>query len=260
VAETQSFCAEPWPEYSLLGRVQRGDGSWTAWSGNSLDEVAATGFKAWVNPKGSSPINGSNVSYETHQASPASRNASAQASVPSGISNAGGNMITSPDRPVQIVPGQHLLESISSPFPTESITHERVQTLLGANQLLNQADFFPSNDNAGGYIPYSNQVMPSGHIDVEMPMAFEEHDQTSTGLMAPMQLSQDHGNIVEASNNLFNLNTFFDMPVDSARAPTETGQLEPECLNAGSGEYFENFGNFDCDTATWNWGSGGYQR
>jgi hypothetical protein len=97
-------------------------------------------------------------------------------------------------------------------------------------------------------------------------MAFEEHDQICTGLMLPIQLSQDHDNIVGVSDNLFNSNKFFedmlmglDMPIDSAHAPAETDQLVPEYLNFGSGEYFESFGDFGFDTATWNSHNGGHQ-
>lgn len=226
------------------------------------------GFKARVRPEWPSAIDGSKGSYETCQSSPDPGNAPAQASVPSSTPNAGDDMIPLfPGRAIQTIAAQFPLESISSPCPTESITYEHVQTLWGPNQLLNQVEFFPNNDNMGGYIPYSNQITPSTHIDVKMPMAFEEHDQTSTGLMLPMQLSQGYENIAGVSDNMFNSNTSFedtlmdvDMPIDCAHAPTETGQLVPEYLNAGNGEYcFESFGEFGFDTATWNSDNGGLQ-
>ena len=224
------------------------------------------GFKAWVSPERPSAIDGSKGSYETCQDSPDPENASAP--VPSSTPNAGGDMIPlSPGRAIQTVATQFPLESISSPCPTESITYEHVQTLWGPNQLLNQVEFFPNNDNMGGYMPYSTQIMPSTRIDVKMPMAFEEHDQISTGLMLPMQLSQDHENTAGVSDNLFNSNTSFedtlmdlDMPIDGAPAPAETSQLVPEYLNAGSGEYyFESSGEFGFGAATWNSGNGGHQ-
>jgi len=172
----------------------------------------------------------------------------------------------SPGRAIQTVAAQFPLESISSPCPTESITCEHVQTLGGPNQLLNQVGFFPNSDNMGGYIPYGNQIMPSTHIDVKMPMVFEEHGQISTGLMLPMQWPQDHENIAGVSDNLFNSNTSFedtlmdlDMPIDGGNAPAETGQLVPGYLNSGSREYFESFGEFGFDTATWNSDNGGHQ-
>lgn len=226
------------------------------------------GFKAWVSPERLSAIGGSKGSYEASQGSLDPGNASAQASVPSSTPNAGGDMIPlSPGRAIQTVAAQFPLESISSPCPTESITYEHVQTLWGPNQLLNQVELFPNNDNMGGYMPYSNQIMPSTHIDVKMPMAFGEHDQISTGLMLPMQLPQDDENIAGVSDNLFDSNTSFedmlmdlDTPIDGAHAPAETGQLVPEYLNAGSGEYyFESFGEFGFDTATWNSDNGGHQ-
>jgi len=272
VAETQRFCIDGkfWPyttTTTTMGRVQRSDGSWTAWSGRDRNEVAAMGFKAWVSPQRPSAIDGSKGGYETCQGSPDPGNASAQASVPSSTPNAEGDMIPlSPGRAIQTAAAQFPLESISSPYPTESITYEPVQTLWGPNQLLNQVEFFPNNDNMSGYIPYSNQIMPSTRIDVKMPMAFEEHDQISTGLMLPMQLSQDQENIAGVSDNLFNSNasvedTLMDlnMPIDRAHAPAETGQLVPGYLNAGSGEHFESFGEFGFDTATWNSDNGGHQ-
>jgi hypothetical protein len=247
-----------------MGRVQRNDGSWTAWSGLDKNEAAAMGFKTWVSPERPSAIDGSKGSYETCQGSPDPGNASAQASVPSNTPNAGGDMVPlSPGWAIQTVAAQFPLESISSPCPTESITHEHVQTLLGPNQLLNQVEFFPTN---GGYIPYSNQIMSSTHINVNMPVALEEHDQMSTGLMLPMQLSQDHGDIAGVSDNLFNSNTSFedtlmdlDMSIDGAHAPAEIGQLASEYLSAGGSEYFESFGDFDFDAATWNSDNGGHQ-
>jgi hypothetical protein len=276
VAETQVFWMEsPYrprgsaaPDSTALGRVQRSDGSWTTWSGHWHDQVAAMGFKTWVRPEQRSAIGGSRGSYETYRGSPDPGNASAQASVPSSTPNAEGDMMPlSPGRAIQTVAAQFPLESISSPYPTESITYEHVQTLGGPNQLLNQVEFFPNNDNMGGYIPYSNQIMPSTHIDVMTPMAFEEHDQISTGLMLPMQLSQDHENVAGVSDNLFNSNTSFedtlmdlDMLIDGAHAPAETGQPVPEYLNAGDGEYyFESFGKLGFDTATWNSDNGGHQ-
>jgi hypothetical protein len=270
VAETQDFWMKPpnWPLHSAtLGRVQRSDGSWTTWSGYWHDQVAAMGFKARVSPERPSAIDGSKSSYETCQGSPDPRNASAQASVPSSTPNAEGDMIPlSPGQVIQTAAAQFPLESISSPYPTESITYEPVQTLWGPNQLLNQVEFFPNNDNIGGYIPYSNQIMPSTRTDIKMPVAFEEHDQISSGLMLPMQLSQDRENIAGVSDSLFNSNTSFEdtlmdlnMPIDDAHAPAETGQLVPGYLNAGSGEHFESFGKFGFDTATWNSDNGGHQ-
>jgi hypothetical protein len=226
------------------------------------------GFKAWVSPERPSAIDGSKGSYETCQGSPNPGNASAQASVPSSTPNAGGDMMPlSPGWAMPTVAAQFPLESISSPCPTESITYEHVQTLWGPNQLLNQVEFFPNNGNMGGYIPYSNQITPSTHIDVKMPMAFEEHDQTSTGLMLPTQLSQGYENTAGVSDNVFNSNTSFedtlmdvDMPTDCAHPPAETGQLVSEYLNAGNDEYcFESFGEFGFDTATGNSDNGGHQ-
>jgi hypothetical protein len=268
VAETQRFrIGNEAYSYTTMGRVQRNDGSWTAWSGPDKNKVAAMGFKAWASPERPSATDGSKGSYKTFQGSPDPGNASAQASVPSSTPNAGGDMLPlSPSRTIQTVTAQFLLESIPSPYPTELITHEHVQTFGGPNQLLNQVQFFPNNDNIGGYIPYGNQITPSTRIDVKMPMAFEEHDQISTGLMLPMQLSQDHENIAGVSDYLFNSNTSFedtlmdlDMPIDGALALAEIGQLVPESLNAGSGEYFESFGDFDFDAATWNSGNGRHQ-
>jgi hypothetical protein len=225
------------------------------------------GFKAWISPGWPSAIDGSKGSYETCQGSPDSGNASAQASVPSSMPNAGGDLIPpSPGRAIQTAAAQFPLESISSPCPTESITYERVQTLWGPNQLLNQVDSFPSNDNIGGYIPYNNQIMPSTSADANMPMAFAEHDQMSASFMRPMQLPQHYDNIAGVSDNLFDSNTSsgdilmeLDTPIDGVQAAAETGQLVPEYLNAGSGEYFEGFGDFDFDAATWNSGNGGHQ-
>jgi hypothetical protein len=248
VAETQRFCIKSFP-YSTMGRVQRNDGSWTAWSGWRENEAAAMGFKTCVIPEQPSAIGGSKGSYETCQGSLNPGNSSAQASIPSSTPNAGGDMVSlSPGRAIQTVAAQFPLESVSSPYPTESITYEHVQTLLGPNQLLNQVEFFPNNDNMGSCIPYSNQIMPSTHTDVEMPMALEEHDQISTGLMLPIHLSQDHENIAGVPDNLFNSN----MPIGGAHTQAKTGQLVPEYLNNGSGEYFESFSEFGFDTATWS--------
>jgi hypothetical protein len=266
VAETQCFRIERWPHNTTMGRVQRSDGSWTTWSGGDKNAVAAMGFKTWVRLEWLSAIGWSEGSYETCQSSLDPGYSLAQASVPSSTPNAGGDMIPPfPGRAIQTVAAQFPLESISRLCPTESITHEHVQALWGPNQLFNQVEFFPNNDNMGGYIPYSNQTMPSTHIDVKIPAAFEENDQISTGLM-PMQLSQDHENIAGVSYNLFNSNTSFedtlidlDMPIDGAHAPAETGQLVPGYLNAGSGEHFESFGEFSFDTATWNSDNGGRQ-
>jgi hypothetical protein len=268
VAETQVFWMKsPFSQMrstalssATLGRVQRSDGSWTTWSGYWHDQVAAMGFKAWVSPGRLSAIDGSKGSYETCQGSSDPGNASAQASVSSSTPNAGGDMIPlSLGRAIQTVAAQFPLEDISSPCPTESITYEHVQTLWRPNQVLNQVGFFPNNNNMGGFIPHSNQIMP-------MPMAFEEHDQISTGLMLPMQLPQDHENTAGVSDNLFNSNASFedtlmdlDVPIDRAHAPAETDQLAPVYLNAWSGEYFESFGELGFDTATWNSDNGGHQ-
>jgi hypothetical protein len=271
VAETQLFFhgSEFWAgPYRPLGRIQRGDGSWTAWSGMWLDEVAAAGFKAFVRPKRSSAIDGSKASYETSQASPDSGNgASAQVSGASSTPNVGGEMMpVSLGLAMETTATHYPLESVSSRCPSVSIANEHVQTLWWPNQQLNQGNFSTSNSYKGGYIPDSNQIMPSTHIDVKMPMAFEDHDQTRPGLMLPMQLSQSHDNVAGASDNPFISNTSFedmlmdlDMPIDGAHAPAEVGQLVPEYLDAGSGEHFESFGSFDFDAATWNSDNGGYQ-
>jgi hypothetical protein len=266
VAETQLFFlgSKPWLRpYRPLGRVQRGDGNWTAWSGLWLNEAAAIGFKAFVHPKRSNAIDESKASCETSHASPNSGNALAQASVSSGTPNIGGEMMpVSLGLAMQTIATHCPLESVSSRCPTVSIANEHVQALWWPNQQLNQENFSASN----GYIPDSNQIMPSTHVDVKTPIAFEYQDQISTSLMLPMQLPQGHDNIVEASDNPFISNTSFgdmsmdlDMPTDDAHAPAEVGQLVPEYPNAGSSEYFESFGGFDFDAATWNSDNGGYQ-
>jgi hypothetical protein len=266
VAETQLFYFSG-ESRGLLGRVQRGDGSWTAWSGPRRNEVAAQGFKAFVHPKRSSAIDGSKAGCETSQASPDSRNASAQVSVASSMPNVGGEMMpVSLGLAMQTIATHCPLESISGQCPTVSIANEHVQTLWWPNQQLNQGNFSASNDHKGGYIPDGNQIMPSTRIDVRMPMAFEDHDQISTGLTLPMQSPQDHDNIAGASKDPFISNTSFedvlmglDVPIDGAYAQAEVGQPVPEYLNAGSGEYFESFGGFDFDAATWNSDNGRYQ-
>jgi hypothetical protein len=270
VAETQLFFVGPQKRgknYRPLGRVQRGDGNWTAWSGPWLNEAAAAGFKAFIHPKRSSAIGWSNASCETSQASPDSGNASAQVSVASSTPNVGSEMMSvSLGLAMQTIATHCPLESISGRCPTVSIANEHVQTLWWPNQQLNQGNFSASNDHKGGYIPDGNQIMPSTRIDVRMPMAFEDHDQISTGLMLPMQLSQGHDNIAGASDNPFISNTSFDdmlmdldMPIDGAHASAEVSQLVPEYLNAESGEYFESFGGFDFNAATWNSDNGRYQ-
>lgn len=158
------------------------------------------------------------------------------------------------------------LESISGRYPTVSIANEHIQTLWWPNQQLNQGNFSASNDHNGGYIPVSNQIMPSTRIHANMPMAFEDHDQISTGLTLPIQLQQDYDNVAGASDNPFIPNTSFedmlvdlDIPIDGAHAPAEVGQLVPEYLNARNGEYPESFGGFDFNAATWNSDNGRYQ-
>jgi hypothetical protein len=266
VAETQLFFVGPqkWGgNYRLLGRVQRGDGSWTAWSGYWLNEVAAAGFKAFVHPKRLSVIDGSKAGCETSQASPDSGNTSAQVSVASSTPNVGGEVMpVSLGLAMQTIATHCPLESISGQYPTVSIANEHVQTLWWPNQQLNQGNFSASN----GYIPDSNQIMPSTHVDVKTPIAFEYQDQISTSLMLPMQLPQGHDNIAGASDNPFISSTSFgdmlmdlDIPIDSAHTPAEVGQLVPEYLNAGSSEYFKSSDGFDFNAATWNSDNGRYQ-
>jgi hypothetical protein len=95
---------------------------------------------------------------------------------------------------------------------------------------------------------------------VDAPMGLPDLNNFGTEFMPYTQTSQASDNIIGASATMsdFNDMSFEDMLMDldtspnCGYAPAEIGQTISENLNAGKGEYSDNFINTGFDAITWN--------
>jgi hypothetical protein len=270
LAETQKFCAKivyEWHnDYAVLARFQRSDGSWTAWSGFYYDRVAALGFKPWVNPKIPKASNMSMVSYATDQPWTGSADASTQGPTPSSTSNAGEGI-------VQLSQGQAMppfaVQPPHSTYPTLStgqlITNDHDQGVWWPTLQLTQTDLFPDHEPVNNWIPHKNGFMQPVNTATNAPMGPLDFNDFSTELTPPVQALQPEGNIIGTSTNMFDCGNLslegipggLYEPADGSYSPAEMGQMMPEILNSGNGEYSDSFINPGFDSATWEPNNGG---
>lgn len=266
LAETQKFCVTSslWPSDRTLGRIQRKDGSWTAWSGYKKDDVAAAGFKLWVNREKSDTGNGSKVSSGAPQLSPESAGAAAQGIGSSSTPNVGDETVDLSQGPVMVLAAtQPPYGSFADSSMGQLITNDHNQGAWWPTQQLSQTSLFPSHGQVNNWISNATDFIPAVSTAVDIPIGLPDFN-FNMEFMSPGETSQPNDNIIGTSTNLFDFGKVsfedipvdFEMHIDGEHAPAETAQTTTRYFNAGNAESWDGFFDFGSGAAMWNANNG----